>query len=213
MEKTHTNEKRRSKVHDLVQIGLLSAVFCVLAPIAMPVPLSPVPITFGTFVLYLTAVVLGKKKGTISVMVYLLIGLAGLPVFSGFSAGFTKLMGPGGGYMIGYLPAVFFMGWMEEAWSKRQKEKRTERKHLGFGRQSLVLAGIFLAGAIVCYTFGTAWFIFMMSGTYTLAQALLVCVLPFVPFELIKIVLACVIALPVRQKLRRAGILKMEEFL
>ena len=86
-----TEQKKKSgRVYMLTEIALMSAVFCVLAPIAMPVPFSPVPITFGTLVLYLTAMILGRKKAVISVAIYLLIGLAGLPVFSGFTAGFTR---------------------------------------------------------------------------------------------------------------------------
>lgn len=198
---------KRNHVYELTEIALMSAVFCVLAPIAMPLPFSPVPITFGTFVLYLTAAVLGCQKGTISVAVYLLIGLAGLPVFSGFTAGFTKLLGPGGGYMIGYLPAALLIGWLAD---KAMKQGNVDEKRI---RQRIRLAGILACGAVVCYAFGTVWFLLVMDGTYTIGQALFVCVLPFLPFELIKIVLASVIVLPVRQKLRRAGLLKKEEFL
>ena len=208
---------RRRRVYAMTEIALTSAVFCVLAPIAMPIPFSPVPITFGTFVLYLTAALLGCRRGTASVLLYLLIGLAGLPVFSGFTAGFTKLLGPGGGYMIGYLPAVLLMGWMTERMTSGRKglQENTEAgNHRRWNiRQSLIMAGVYTCGSVVCYSFGTAWFLIMMSGTYTLWQAVLVCVVPFLPFELIKIILASVIALPVRQKLRRAGILGTEEFL
>jgi len=195
----------RRRVYALTEIALMSAVFCVLAPISMPIPFSPVPITFGTFVLYLTATVLGYKKGSISVAVYLLIGLAGLPVFSGFTAGFTKLIGPGGGYMIGYLPAVLLIGWLAD---KVMKQENVDGKQ---GRQGVRMAGILVCGAVLCYTFGTVWFLIVMDGTYTIGQAFFVCVLPFLPFELIKIVLASVIALPVKQKLKRAGLLEAEE--
>jgi len=194
--------RKGNRIHDLAQIALMSAIFCVLAPIAMPVPFSPVPITFGTLVLYLTGTVLGAKKGAASVGIYLLIGLAGLPVFSGFTAGFTKLMGPGGGYMLGYLPAVICIGWL----AKRETEGK------GFC-QSLKMAGIFACGALLCYSFGTAWFLVVMDGTYTFLQAIFICVVPFLPFELVKIVLACMISLPVKRKLRRAGIMSTEEYM
>ena len=172
----------------------MSAVFCVLAPIAMPVPFSPVPIPFGTFFLYVTSAVFGCRRGCISVAVYLLIGLAGLPVFSGFTAGFTKLLGPGGGYMMGYLPAAWLIGCLAEK----------EEKH---SRQAVRMAGIFVCGAFLCYTFGTIWFLVMMDGTYTLGQALFVCVIPFLPFEMIKIILAAVLVTPMRRLLTRAGVL------
>ena len=189
--------RKGSRIHDLAQIALMSAIFCVLAPIAMPVPFSPVPITFGTLVLYLTGTVLGAKKGAAGVGIYLLIGLAGLPVFSGFTAGFTKLLGPGGGYMLGYLPAVICIGWLTK--------KETEGKGL---RQSLKMAGVFACGAVLCYSFGTAWFMVVMDGTYTLFQALLICVVPFLPFELCKIVMAAALGMPVKRLLLHAGVLQ-----
>lgn len=193
--------RKRSRVYTLTEIALMSGVFCVLAPIAMPVPFSPVPITFGTFVLYLTAAVLGCRKGAISVAVYLLIGLAGLPVFSGFTAGFTKLLGPGGGYMIGYLPAALLIGWLVDMAVKKGKMSGTR------WNQGLTYAGIFFCGAFLCYSFGTVWFLWVMDGTYTLGQALLICVVPFLPFELIKIVMAAALLPPVRKILRCAGII------
>ena len=215
--------KKQRRVYVLTEIALMSAVFCVLAPISMPVPFSPVPVTFGTFVLYLTAVLLGRRKGTMSVVIYLFIGLAGLPVFSGFTAGFTKLLGPGGGYMIGYLPAVFLMGWLTERRTAERsglqeenaqtKNTQAENRRGFLVRESVAMAGSFACGAFVCYAFGTVWFLFLMNGTYTLSQALLVCVIPFLPFEVIKIILASIAALPAKQKLRRAGIFQAEEYL
>lgn len=192
---------KNKRVYELTEIALMSGVFCVLAPVAMPIPFSPVPITFGTFILYLTAAVLGCRKGVISVAVYLLIGLAGLPVFSGFTAGFTKLLGPGGGYMIGYLPAALLIGWLVDMAVKKGKMSGARWK------QGLVFAGIFFCGAFLCYSFGTVWFLCVMDGSYTLGQALLVCVVPFLPFELIKIVMAAVLLPTVRNMLRYAGVL------
>jgi len=106
--------------------------------------------------------------------------------------------------MIGYLPAAFFIGVLTEKNDGINAATRV--------KQRLRMAGCFLCGALLCYAFGTAWFLQVMDGTYTLWQAVLVCVVPFVPFELIKIALASLVAVPVRQKLRRAGMLGMEEY-
>ncbi len=189
---------KSKKTLRMAEIALMSAVLCVLAPIAMPVPFSPVPITFGTFAVYLTATVLGKKFGTISVAVYLLIGLAGLPVFSGFSAGFTKLLGPGGGYMIGYLPCAFLIGMLMEGKGKQG---------IVWWQKTIRAAIVMALGAACCYSVGTAWFLVVMDGTYGLAEALFLCVVPFLPFELIKILLAALTALPVKEILKRSGML------
>ena len=90
--------------------ALMTAILCIVAPFSLPLPFSPVPISFATFILYLTSYVLGAKYGTISCLLYLLLGFIGLPVFSGFSGGVGRLLGPTGGYMIGYLFLVLIGG-------------------------------------------------------------------------------------------------------
>ena len=86
----------------------MAAVICVLGPLS--VPIGPVPISLTNFAIYITMYVLDAKRGTIAYLIYMLIGLAGLPVFSGFSGGAGKLFGPTGGYIIGFLPMAFVIG-------------------------------------------------------------------------------------------------------
>ena len=83
-------------------IGLMTAVICVLAPFSLNLPFSPVPISLGTLAIYFVISVLGMKSGTLSVVLYILLGLVGLPVFANFTGGAGKLFGPSGGYIIGY---------------------------------------------------------------------------------------------------------------
>ena len=90
------------KTRDLTLTALFAAILCVAAPFSIPV--GPIPITLATFAIYLAAIVLGKKYGTLAVVIYILLGAVGLPVFSGFSGGFQKIVSATGGYIIGYIP-------------------------------------------------------------------------------------------------------------
>ena len=94
--------KTRNKVYPLAMTAVMAAVICVLGPLSIPV--GPVPISFTNFAIYITLYVLGWKRGTVSYLVYVLIGMVGMPVFSGYSGGLAKLAGPTGGYIVGFIP-------------------------------------------------------------------------------------------------------------
>ena len=83
-------------------IGVMTAVTCIMGPLSIPLPFSPVPISFTNLAIYLAAYVLGMKACTISYLIYMLLGMVGIPVFSGFTGGPAKLAGPTGGYIIGF---------------------------------------------------------------------------------------------------------------
>ena len=91
------------RINRIVSIALMTAVICVISPFAIAIPVSPVPISLATFAIYLTVIILGWEDGTISVLVYVLLGFAGAPVFTGFTGGAGKVLGPTGGYIIGYI--------------------------------------------------------------------------------------------------------------
>lgn len=185
---------RNQKTKQMVQVALFSGIFCVFAPFTLPVPMSPVPLSLATFVVYLAAVLLGAKQGTVCVLVYLLLGAVGLPVFSGFSGGIGVLLGPTGGYLIGYMPCALIVGCLVG----------TKGFSRGFSGQAFKKNVLAMAlGTLVCYTFGTAWFLFVMRESYTIAQALLVCVVPYLFFDLVKILVASAVAEPVKRILRR----------
>ncbi|GHV61331.1 biotin biosynthesis protein BioY [Spirochaetia bacterium] len=176
-----SDPRSRSRTFHWVLVGVLAAVLCILGPIAVPV--GPVPISLATFGVILTAYVLGPKFGALSAAVYIMLGALGLPVFAGATGGIGKIIGPTGGYIIGYLALAFFTG----LFVKKFPDK-----------VPLHVAGA-LVGTVVLYALGTAWFIFVTR--YTLTKALGVCVLPFLPGDAIKLAAAVIMGAILRKKL------------
>ena len=112
-----TTKKKSFTTFQMALIAVMAAITCILGPLSIPIPISPVPISLTNLAIYLTVCLLGWKFGTISYLIYLLIGIAGLPVFSGFSSGFAKLLGPTGGYLIGFIPMTIICGFAFEKFS------------------------------------------------------------------------------------------------
>ena len=174
------------KTRDINLTGMMAAFICVAGPLSVPV--GPVPLSLATFAIYLAGTVLGWKRAVAAVTLYLLIGLAGVPVFSGFSGGFQKLAGVTGGYLIGYLFCALISG----SGAGKQPGKKC------FMLWAVIRMSI---GTIVLYAFGTAWFV-LQTGK-TVGAALALCVLPFLAGDAVKIAAASVIAVPVRKAIRQ----------
>lgn len=168
----------KSRTHWLTLTAMMTAVTCVLAPFSLPI--GPVPISLTNLVIYFSLYLLGWKRATVSYLVYLFIGLVGLPVFSGFTGGLAKLAGPTGGYIIGFIPMAILAGVIME---------HTENKALHF-------LGMIL-GTAICYAFGTAWYCVVMNSP--MITALGACVFPFIPGDIVKM-LAAVLVCPTIQK-------------
>lgn len=177
---------RKSKLYTLSRTAVMTAVICVLAPLSIPI--GPVPISFTNLAIFLALYLLGWKMGTASCITYLLIGMAGIPVFSGFTGGIGKLLGPTGGYIIGFIFMALLAGLMID------KFRSPAAHFLGL-----------LAGTTVCYALGTAWFCFEAHST--LKSALALCVFPFIPADLLKIILAMVFGPKLRERLVQANLL------
>ena len=181
--------EKKLTTYQMAVTALMAAVMCVLGPLT--VPIGAVPISLANFVICLTAWLLGPKFGTLSVAVFLCIGLIGVPVFSGYGAGLAKLAGPTGGYLVGYLLLALIGGLFIEK-----------------SNGNPVVSGIGLVlGDAACYVLGTAWFVFQMQCE--LGYALSVCVYPFIALDLAKIVVSCVVGALLRKRLVQAGVLKM----
>ena len=168
---------KNSRLTQIVFIGLFAALIAVCSQIQIP---GPVPFTLQTFAVFLTAGLLGGKRGTVSVLVYILLGAVGLPVFAGFKGGPTILVGLTGGYILGFVLSMVIFVLFEIL----LKDKAKKMIPLGI---SMVL------GLIVCYAFGTAWFMVVYTNTKEpigFLAALSLCVFPFIIPDIIKIALA-----------------------
>ena len=173
----------RRPARDAAYIGLAVALLAVCAWIAVPLPVG-VPVTLQMLGLCATVGLLGGRRGTIAVAVYLLVGGMGLPVFAGFGGGVGVLAGATGGYLLGMLPAAAIMGWVLFLLARRSSG---ERVSLGG------YVGVFSVGVAVCYTVGTAWFAALYAsetGATGIAAALSSCVLPYLLPDALKCLIA-----------------------
>lgn len=172
----------RERLIRLLRISLMAAATAVCAWITVP---SAVPFTLQTFAVFLTLVLLGGKDGTFSVLLYIGIGAAGLPVFSGFKGGVGVLTGPTGGYIFGFL-VIGLLYWLVTALYKGTDGTKKRVFEIG------ALAG----GLLLCYLFGTVWFLTATGGWQAengIGKALMLCVVPFLIPDALKLALAYVI--------------------
>lgn len=152
---------------EMTRLGLITSILCVLSPLSLPIGIVPISLT--NLVIFLSCYVVGMKRTVLCVFLYLLIGLAGFPVFSGFSGGLTKLLGPTGGYLFGFI----FMAWIAGYFIE---------KHLRYQLIGMIL------GASICSLIGTFWLSFVTNLSLTTAIGL--GVTPFIVGDLIKILIA-----------------------
>ena len=197
----------RMKTSRLTKIALMAALLCVISPFAITFPFSPVPISLATLILYLCVYILGRCDAVISCAIYLLIGLVGIPVFSGFTGGLGKVLGPTGGYLLGYLFLVYVSGLFVEKWSQGSKSGNLKKEETGVHcNLNYLMQGVgMILGTAVCYLFGSLWLSYQSGMEF--AVALGVGVLPFIPGDILKIVVGVIVGASVRKRLVRAGMI------
>lgn len=182
---------KKNNIYFLTTCALMAALMCIFGP--MSVPIGPIPISLTNLILYFAIFILGTKGTTVSFLVYLLLGAAGLPVFSGYSGGLGKLAGPTGGYLVGFIPMVIIMGII-----------------INLSKKNPVISVVgMMAGTLLAYLLGTAWFVFQSQSEW--GYALSVCVFPFIPFDIAKMIIATILGKAVRKALLKASILPDEE--
>lgn len=170
---TVDNQKIRTK--QMVLIALMTAVTCVLGPLSIPLPFSPVPISLTNFAIFLAIFVLGMKSGTISFIIYLLLGAIGVPVFSSFRGGLQVLAGPTGGYLIGFIFLALIMGFALDH----------------FDRKLVPTIIGMIIGMAVCYAFGTVWLAKLLSLSFK--EGLMMGVIPYLAGDAAKIIIAAIV--------------------
>ncbi len=164
--------------------AMLTALLCILGPVTLPV--GPVPLSVTTAALALIALLLGSGRACLCCGAYLLIGAVGLPVFSGFTGGIGALIGPTGGFLLGYLPMTAVCG----------LSARTEKRLCQF----FALA----AGTLLLYLAGTAWY--CGQAGVNVPAAIGTCVLPFLPGDALKVAAVLLGGNAIKTRLRKAGL-------
>ncbi len=167
------------KTKNMIIRALFAAIMCVTAPFSFVI--GVVPITATVFTLALTAFVAGSKNAFWVTTVYILAGLFGMPVFSGFKGGLSIITSPTGGFIFSYVFVVLIIGM-----STKYKSKK-----------AIVL--LCSLAMLVCYFFGTVWYMFITKAS--LLTALSICIIPFIPFDVIKLIMAYIVAKHVKKAL------------
>lgn len=182
---TEINKNHRgasvNKTAEMTKMALMVAMNCVSAYIIIPLPFSLSPLALQTLIVNLTGYVLNAKQAFMTMLVYLLVGLAGVPVFTGGSAGLGKLFGPTGGYIIGFLVTAVFL-----AYFKGEK--------YNFKRYALLGCVI---GIPLIYVFGVVQLKLITGMPWD--KAILTGALPFIPLDIVKCLAAAVIAGPINR--------------
>ncbi len=170
--------ENRIQTLDMVYIAIAASLMAICSWISIP---TAIPFTLQTFAVFLVLMLLGGERGTAAVLVYVLLGAVGLPVFSGFAGGMGVILGNTGGYILGFI----IMGLIYVLITKL------------FGKKMPVEICALVLGLIACYAFGTAWFmhIYMRdTGEVGILSVLSWCVFPFIIPDLIKMALSCIIS-------------------
>jgi len=177
---------KRTESTQLVYPAFFAALTVVMSFISIPMPFSLVPITGQTLAVMLTGSILSVRQAYWSMMTYLLIGAVGVPVFAGFTGGIGVILGPTGGYLVGYLPGVmliaFLKGQNNQLWS-------------------LALANI-IGGIGVVYLLGIAWLSLVTGMGFQ--KAVMVGALPFIPADVIKVIMATIIGAAINKRLQKS---------
>ena len=179
------------KTKTIAVCAVFAAILCVFS--VMTIPTGVVPVTLGFLGVFLVAVILGPKKGTVSVAVFILLGAVGLPVFSNFRGGFQVLLGPTGGYIWSYIFMALFIGILTV--------KNPKNKWLGM----LKIFVVSLGGAVIGYALGSVQFMLVQKTDFL--SALTACVIPFIPFDIGKAVVAAYLGYTVKEALKKAGLI------
>ena len=174
-------------------MALSTAVICVLGPLSVTLPISPVPVSLGILGIFFAVYVNGMLWGTVSTLMYILLGFVGVPVFAGFTSGAGKLLGPTGGYIIGYLFISVIAGFFIEKFEKKIP---------------LHVFGMLL-GTAICYLLGTAWL--SLSLKMTFGAALMAGVIPFIPADILKMAFAVSVGIPVRNGIKKISTSAIEK--
>lgn len=178
--------KNSSRTLAITETALMAAVLCILGPVSIPI--GPIPISLQNMIIFLSLYVLGTKRGLAAYLIYFLLGTVGLPVFSGFSGGFQKVVGPTGGFLVGFFPMALIAGFFIDKW---------------WEKPAVCAAGMYLS-KLASATLGTLWYAF--SAGVSIGTAVAATVVPFLVVDLIKIITVAAVGPALRRRLIRSGL-------
>lgn len=187
---------KQTKIRDLAYIAVFTAIIAVLAQISIPMP-GGVPFTLQTLAVPLAGVVLGPKRGTLSALLYILLGFVGVPVFTGFTGGPGHILGVTGGFIIAFPLMALLAGWGILYYDRQN----------GRARGWIVLYASLIAATLVAYLIGMIWFSVSTKGS--MAEAFALCVLPFIVTDIVKIAVTGGLGVLLRRTLIKAHILEI----
>lgn len=172
----------KSKSYSIVLMGLFVAIMAVCAWVS--IPMVPIPITLQTMGVFITVSILGAKKGTVSIIIYILLGAIGLPVFSNFTGGFGIILSPTGGFILGFIFTTIIAGFISEHF------------------KCSILTNIFAmtSGLVACYLIGTIWY--CVYARVDVLTAFLVCVVPFLIGDAVKIGVSSILATKLKKLIK-----------
>ncbi len=179
----------KNKTYDMICIAMFAVIMTVCSWISIP---TLVPFTMQTFALFLSFGVLGGKRGTLVVVIYVLLAAVGVPVLAGFSSGLGALLGTTGGYVLGFFLSGLLYWLLEKT----------------LGDKLWVSALSMTLGMVIYYIFGTIWFMVVYTrttGAVGLGAVLGWCVVPFVVPDIIKMVLALVLSSRLKRIMKKSG--------
>ncbi len=193
IEETHKKKsKGRRALLDLCYIAICAAVITVCSYISVPV--GDIPVTLQTLAICLTAGLLGWKRGTLCVLVYIFMGICGIPVFANFKNFYALIASPSAGYVVGFIFTALLVGFCSDNF--KRLGTKAKRKGAVWAIQFSVLLLSMAIGVLVCYFFGTLWYMLIYKGSATtenLQFALTWCVYPYILPDLVKIILAAIL--------------------
>lgn len=199
-----TNKEGTTKAtfttRDLAIIPIFAAITAVMAQIAIPIPFTAVPISFGLVAVYMSGILLTPKQAVYSQICYLLLGAVGVPVFGGFKGGLAALVGPTGGYLIVYPLCAWIVAMALN--SKKARQVQTSKIQ---GRVMLKAGIAMIIAHTILYLGGTIWLSIMTKNTFVASLSL--AVIPFIPLDIIKIIFCVLAVVPFRTQLIKTGII------
>ncbi len=201
--------KKTLTARELTLIGVLTATTAVLAQIAIPLPFTTMPFSLGMIAVYTTGILLKPKHAVLTQLCYLLLGAVGVPVFGNFRGGIPALFGPTGGYLMVYPLMAFIVAYALNGRTSREAEKQVAGEHARSRARLAIKAAVSICIAhTVLYLGGTAWLSVIMGMSFDKAMAM--AVYPFIPFDIVKIIICVAAIVPIRSRLMSMRLLQLD---